>query len=108
MNERRIKKATIGRSGDRYYNKGFNLEILDESGREHRLYGSPEEMFDLGRKILQALPNSFTQQTQSLLSGKDWNRVQAARNQPQSEHGTSQRKSVKGLLAISSLAYLAV
>ena len=70
MNERRIKKATIGRSGDRYYNKGFNLEILDESGREHRLYGSPEEMFDLGRKILQALPNSFTQQTQSLLSGK--------------------------------------
>ena len=56
MKERRIKKATIGRSGDHFYNKGFNLEILDETGYEHRLYGSPEEMYDLGRKILQALP----------------------------------------------------
>ena len=32
MKERRIKKATIGRSGNHYYNKGFNLEILDDSG----------------------------------------------------------------------------
>ena len=70
MNERRIKKATIGRSGDHYYNKGFNLEILDDSGYEHRLYGSPEEMYDLGRKILQASPQTFTQQTEFLLSGK--------------------------------------
>ena len=71
MKERRSKKATIGRSGDHYYNKGFNLEILDDSGHEHRLYGSPEEMFDLGRKILQALPQTFSQQTEFLLSGKD-------------------------------------
>ena len=70
MKERRIKKATIGRSGDHYYNKGFNLEILDDSGYEHRLYGSPEEMYDLGRKILQALPQTFAQQTEFLLSGK--------------------------------------
>ena len=70
MKERRIKKATIGRSGDHYYNKGFNLEILDDSGYEHRLYGSPEEMYDLGRKILQALPQTFAQQTKVLLGGK--------------------------------------
>ena len=70
MKERRIKKATIGRSGDHYNNKGFNLEILDDSGYEHRLYGSPEEMYDLGRKILQASPQIFTQQTKVLLSGK--------------------------------------
>ena len=30
----------------------------------------PEEMYDLGRKILQALPQTFAQQTQFLLSGK--------------------------------------
>ena len=70
MKERRIKKATIGRSGDHYYNKGFNLEILDETGYEHRLYGSPGEMYDLGRKVLQALPQSFTQQTETLLRGR--------------------------------------
>ena len=70
MKERRIKKATIGRSGDHYYNKGFNLEILDDTGYEHRLYGGPEKMYDLGRKILQALPQTFARQTKFLLSGK--------------------------------------
>ena len=70
MKERRIKKATIGRSGNHHYNKGFNLEILDDSGYEHRLYGSSEEMYDLGRKILQALPQTFARQTKFLLSGK--------------------------------------
>ncbi len=70
MRERRIKKANIGRTNNAYYDKGINLEILDETGHEHRLYGSPEEMFDLGRKILQALPQSFTQQTESLLNRK--------------------------------------
>ena len=52
MKERRIKQANIGRINNAYYDKGINLEILDETGHEHRLYGSPEEMFDLGRKIL--------------------------------------------------------
>ncbi len=70
MTERRIKRATIGRSGNVYYDKGFNLEIQDEAGNELRLYGSPEEMYDLGRKILQALPLTFTRQKEFLLSGK--------------------------------------
>ena len=70
MKEHRIKKATIARSGIPYQGKGINLEILDDSGHEHRLYGTPEEMFELGRKILQALPLSFTQQTENLISGR--------------------------------------
>ena len=70
MNERRIRKTTIERSGNRYYNRGFNLEILDDSGRQHRLYGSSEEMYDLVRKILQALPNTFARQTRVQVDGR--------------------------------------
>ena len=86
MKERRIKKATIGRSGNHYYNKGFNLEILDDSGYEHRLYGSPEEMYDLGRKILQALPQNLRSTDEVSAQWKGWNRVQIVCHWPQSEH----------------------
>ena len=76
MKERRIKKATIGRSGNHYYNKGFNLEILDDSGNEHRLYGSPGGDVRLGgRKILQALPQTFAQQTKVLLRAYPKNKI---------------------------------
>ncbi len=67
MKERRIKEATIGQSGNQFRDRGYKLQILDETGQEHRLYGTPEEMLDLGRKILQALPQSLTQETQSLM-----------------------------------------
>ncbi len=91
MTERRIKKATIGRSRNAYYDKGFNLEILDEAGDEHRLYGSPEEMYDLGRKILQALPQAFTQRTGFLLSGtaRIESRLRAISHNLSTEHHNS-------------------
>lgn len=93
MKERRIKKATIEQSGIPYHKKGFNLEILDDTGYEHRLYGSPEEMFDLGRKILQALPLSFTHQTENLISGRSQieSRLHAISHNLSTEHHSANR-----------------